>query len=334
MSKLKRPSTAWIDNAVKSVLTFGKKNATSLMTGGGIILGWAAVYVFWKQSKDAEKAIQHEEEKLSEEKGEPTKLPAKEKFIIYLQYCWLSALMGLGSTGLSLYSHKLDLDEIAKVYMLSQFYKDKSEETKEENKRLKQEIKPKKLQEVEDEILEKQYPKEEIVSSMENVPGEGNTLFIDKTTKKKFRGDIVKVTKGIMKADEYLRSTRRDMVLKDFNSRKEDPYFSSNGPLYNKDPYSSEIVDSDEFSHMYTAMSLDEFLEYIGEIQDTEGSYAPGLCELLEFRCYCSGYPALEPSEIMHYKSYTDPESGIPAVCFLDYTDLLSGSSNLLDRGQ
>lgn len=332
MSKLKRPSTAWIENAVKSVLTFGKKNATSLMTGGGIVLGWAAVYVFWKQSKEAERAIQHEEEKLSEEKGEPVKLETKEKIVIYLQYCWLSALMGLGSTGLSLYSHKLDLDEITKVYMLSQFYKDKSEETSAENKKLKEAIKPKKLQEVEDEILEEQYPKEEIVKCMDKVPGQGSTLFIDKTTKRKFRGDIVSVTKGIMKADECLRSTRKEKVIKELTRNKEDPFFSSNGPVYNKDPYSDEIVDADEFANVYSAMSLDEFLEYIGEIVDTEGNYAPGLCELLEFRCYCSGYPTLEPSEIMHYKNYTDPESGIPAVCFLDYTELLNGSSSLLER--
>ena len=325
MSKPKSFNMQWLNNAVKSVITFGKKNATSLMTGGGIILGWAAVYVFWKESRDAEKAIEHEEKKLTEQKGEPVKLQTKEKIMIYLQYCWLSALMGLGSTGLSLYSHKLDLDEIAKVYMLSQFYKDKSENTKIENERLKEEIKPKKLQEVEDEILEQQYPKDDIVKCMNTVPGQGTTLFIDLTTKQKFRGDIVKVTKGIMMADDDLKNDRLEAVRKELKS----PYFSSDVPFSSD---IEELADSDEMTHICSEMTVSRFLEYIGEITDTEGGYSPGFGELLVFkRDFCKGH-LLDPNQILRYKKYEDPETGIPAVCFIDYADLLSASSELLER--
>lgn len=326
MSKLKSFNMEWLNNAVKSVITFGKKNATSLMTGGGIILGWTAVYVFWKESRDAEKAIEYQEKKLSEEKGEPTKLQTKEKFVIYLQYCWLSALMGLGSTGLSLYSHKLDLDEIAKVYMLSQFYKDKSETTKMENDRLKEEVKPKKLQEVEDEILEKQYPKDEIVKAMNNIPGKGATLFIDKTTKRKFKGDIVEVTKGIMRADEELKRGRKNKLQRLLNS----PFYASDG--VHGSLMSDEAFDADEFSEEYSSMSLNDFLDFIGESEYTDMSGEAGIGELLELRCYFCNGTTLEPSRIMHYKNYIDPESGIPAVCFLDYTELLNSSSELLER--
>ena len=40
-----------------SSIAFGKKNAPAIMTGGGILLFWGAGYLFWKESRKAEKAI-------------------------------------------------------------------------------------------------------------------------------------------------------------------------------------------------------------------------------------------------------------------------------------
>lgn len=314
MSKLKRPNTAWIENTVKSVLTFGKKNATSLMTGGGIILGWAAVYVFWKQSKDAEKAIQYEEKKRSEEKGEPVELEKKEKFIFYLQYCWVSLLMGLGSTGLSLYSHKLDLDEIAKAYMLSQFYKGKNDDNEKLVEKLKEEIKPKKLEEIENETV-----KEKIEQELNNgnpiiATGKGNTLFVSDYGGIKFRSSITEVNKGLYRFKTWLRDKRTAELKRQFAKQMADPFFASDNPYPNPD-------DMD----IYSSADVDDFFECFG-LRGTK------LGTLLEFRDY--GYDDyLSDDDVLKYtKDVVDPDTGEPVVCYIMIEQFLRPTNELMER--
>ena len=81
---------------------------------------------------------------------------------------------------------------------------------------------------------------------------------------------------------------------------------------------------------IYSSERLDIFLEDIGEADDViEDS---GLGDLLEFRCYSDESDLLRPKEILKYKQYLDPESGVPKVCFLDYREYLAPSSELLER--
>ena len=74
-----------------TVLASGKKNAPTLMTGGSIILGWTAAYIFWKQGRKAEKKIEAEELYLNRDLDadapldQRQKLPTREKLSIYLQ---------------------------------------------------------------------------------------------------------------------------------------------------------------------------------------------------------------------------------------------------------
>ena len=308
MSKLKRPNTAWIENTVKSVLTFGKKNATNLMTGGGIVLGWAAVYVFWKQSKNAEKAIEYEEKKRSEAKGEPVELEKKEKFIYYLQYCWVSLLMGLGSTGLSLYSHKLDLDEIAKAYMLSQFYKNKNDDNEKMIEKLKEEVKPKKLEEIENETV-----KEKIEEKLNNgkpivATGKGNTLFVSDYGDVKFRSSIMEVNKGLYRFKSWLRD-KRDSELK---KRFADPFYASDNP------YPDDL-------DIYSSADADEFFECLGIMGTKLGT-------LLEFRDY--GYrDYLNDEDVLKYtKDVVDPDTGEPTICYITIEHLLRPTNELIER--
>ena len=54
---MKKLNFSWLQKFFNSTIAFGSKNAPTIMTGGSIVLGWTAVYVFWKQSKKAEEEI-------------------------------------------------------------------------------------------------------------------------------------------------------------------------------------------------------------------------------------------------------------------------------------
>ena len=312
-------------------MSFGRKNATTLMTGGGVLLGWSAVYIFWKESKKAEEKIRYEEEQKEE------KLPTKEKVAIYLQYCWLSCLMGLASTGLCLWSHKLSMDEIAKWYMVSQFMENKVADKDKLIEKLKEEVPDKKIHELENDILEEEYPREEIIEEIMSSRGEpGQVLFIDKVTHNKFRADILDVTDGIMEFNKKLKDKRGKDITKQTKKAiadrlTKDPFFSSDKP-YNQiiDLDDLKVIDEEDYPEIYSALDLDEFLRSIGEL-DADDYEETALSDLLEFRYYGGG-DLIKPTQILKYKEYVDPNSGMPVVCFIDYGELLSPSSELLER--
>lgn len=322
---------AWFESAFQSGLAFGKRNASSFMTGGGILAGWFGVYLFWKESKKAEAMIRDEEYKRNvgaADESEIKELTKKEKFMIYASYCWPSALVGLLSTGLSLYSHKMDMNEIAKAYMVSQFFQDKSKKQGEMIDKLKAEIPDKKIHDLENDIIEEEYPDEEVMDYLMNTRDEdiGKTLFIDRVTHAKFRADIIEVTDGIANINAILKRRRRKEVKKLMSS----PYYASDNVYNINDDNEDELGDQfDNFNDAYSSVGLDVFLDAIGETNND--GIETRLDELLEFRYYGGGDP-IKAKNILYYKQYTDPDSGIPAVCFIDYTEFLSPTFELIER--
>ena len=308
---------SWLEKAVKGTIAFGRKNAPALMTGGSIALGWTAAYLFWKESRNADAKIKSEEEKQGEE------LSVKEKFIIYLQYCWLSLVLGLGSTGLTIGAHKLELERIAEMYMLTQFLEDKNEKQGKMLDKLKEEVGEKKVQEIEDDILDEDYSRDEIIDSYINGGVEGGTLFIDNVTHNKWRGDILDVTSGIAETNQVLKDKRKRMIKR----KLADPFYSNSDS-----PFGSGDIDDDRFDQdIYSSVDLSVFLKNIGEISGSHDEEVR-LSELLEFRYYGGGGDLLKGKEILKYKQFEDPSTGFPAVCYVDYTEFLSPSSELMER--
>ena len=313
ISKLK----AFAATAVAS----GKKNAPTLMTGGSIILGWVGVYIFWKQGKKAEKRIEYEEGKLNEvpddgEEHEYQELPKMDKISIYLQYCWMALLCGLGSTGLAIGADRLNFSRLAEMALMVGFLNDKDGKQKALIEKLKAEVGDKKFVEMKDELREEEYPKDEIMKEVLSEPANGKTLFIDQVTGQKFRASILDVTNGIAEFNEQLKDRRKDAI----KARMGDAFYVSSDL-----PWS---LDESAFSDLYSSMDLEVFLKCIGELV---GKNEARLGDLLEFRYYGGGDP-VKANQILEYKNYVDPNSGFPVVCYIDYSELLAPSSELIER--
>lgn len=308
MSKL-NTSLEKLEAFGKGLLAFGHKNATTLMTGGGIILGWVGVYVFWKEGKKAEEKIRAEEEKLKETKSEQTTLPTKDKLTIYLQYCWLALVLGLGSTALSLYSQKLNLDEIAKYALIAQLYKGKNEEL--EAQILKEKDGEKKLQKLKQSVYKDKYPVDEMEKDLNDIPGEGRTLFIDTTTGARWKGDITEMTNHIAEFNDLLKSQWEKQAKRKLG----DAFYVHDGPF----PDDLDI---------YVSEDLSVFLEAIGELKYGNDVR---IGDLLEFRYYGGG-DLLKPKQILDYEKFKDPNTGVPALCYVAYDDLAAPTNELIER--
>lgn len=304
-----------LEGMAKSVLTFGRKNAPSLMVGGSIVMGWSAVYVFWKQSKKAELKIAAEEEKLKGETmlDEVVVLPKKDKAIIYLQYCWLSLVMGIASSGLAIGAHKIDLSRLAEVYVMTQFLEKKNGDQAELIDRLKAELGGKKTEKVENEIFEEKHPQEQVKSEFDNLEGSGRTMFIDKCNfEHKFKGDIEDMRDAIYKAEQILEDRlerKAKRILGDaFYSAKDSPY-----------------PDMDIFAEM----PLVEFLQIIGELDRYSDDCTLGNCNVIRIRY---GGERLDPNVIMDFKRYRDPQTGVPQICYLNYERYLRPSDEFVEN--
>lgn len=307
-----------------SALAFSKKNAPSIMTGGSIILGWTAAYIFWKQSKKAEAKIRAEEEKLNENTEEHESLSVKDKGIIYLQYCWMALVLGLGSTGLAIGANKINLDRLAEMYVLTQFLSNKDEKNKDLIEKLKGEVNKKTVDKIENEIRDSKFSDEEIKTELKQMKdnGETTTLFLDLVTGKKFRSNMFDVREGVYHFNEELKKARTDIVIEKING----PYYVSDAPWKEK---LDEILESDEFSCVYSSCNLSDFLSFIGENTDYESAK---LADTLEFRYYGGNCDVIEWSSVFKFKKFEDPETGVPAVCYIDYYDFLYPSNELMDR--
>lgn len=313
ISKLK----AFAATAVAS----GKKNAPTLMTGGSIILGWVGVYIFWKQGKKAEKRIEYEEGKLNEvpddgEEHEYQELPKMDKVSIYLQYCWMALLCGLGSTGLAIGADRLNFSRLAEMALMVGFLNDKDGKQKALIEKLKAEVGDKKFVEMKDELREEEYPKDEIMKEVLSEPANGKTLFIDQVTGQRFRASILDITNGIAEFNERLKDRRKDAI----KARMGDAFYVSSDLPWG--------LDESAFSDLYSSMDLEVFLKCIGELV---GKNEARLGDLLEFRYYGGGDP-VKANQILEYKNYVDPNSGFPVVCYIDYSELLAPSSELIER--
>lgn len=324
-----------------SVLASGKKNAPTLMTAGSIILGWVGVYIFWKESKKAEQKIQFEEELMNADQDadvppeEIRTLPIKDKFIIYLQYCWLSALFGLGSTALAIGANRISLSRLAEMALLTQFMTDRNEKQNELIDKLKEELPEKKVRTIEQEIFHEDADEEAIIEQMKKMVKDGDTrtLFIDQFTGQRFVNDILSVTNGIEQFNDQLlkkRTVAIKMEAKHFRNEKCDPFYaSSDDPWWNDDLTEEQLRGLDS---IYSTFDVSEFLYCIGEINRTDKIR---LGELMEFRCFGED-SAVKQASILKYdksfKKFFGSGEEVPEVCVIDYCDLLYPSHELVER--
>ena len=314
MMNFNKPNLSWLEKGVAGLVAFGKKNKTSIMTGGGVFLGWFSVWLFWKESKKAEEIIRKTEERLTAEarehnpNAEPIKLSFKEKFLIYAGCCWPSAVGGILSTGLTIGAHKISMDDLGKAYVVSQFFRDQTEEKDKEIEKLKGELPEKKVKKIENELHAEKFPEDKLCAGYVEETGHGNTLFIEELTGARFRSSITEVTKVLYQFKDKLGTMRKSQLEKRFK----DAFYASDSP------YPDDMT-------VYSSLGLDVLLRDLGYRQKND------LGEVLEFRDY--GYADfLSPKLVMDYKNYVDPDTGEPAVCFLHIKDFISPTYELIER--
>jgi len=336
-----------------AALAAGKQNAPSLMTAGSIICGWGAVYLFWKQSRKAEKKIENEEERLNADLDSDTplsdlrRLSKKDKIIIYLEYCWTSLILGIGSTALAIGSTKLSMDRLAKMMLVTQFMSNREEDSQKLIKKLKNEIPDKKVVELENEVYREKLDEEEIVKKMREMmeSGDTGTLFVDYHTGRNFSSPALSVSTGIENANETLLQRRNDairqevkMTLDEYKKDASDPFFvSSDTPWHTseKDSVSVEELENliEQTYDIYSTLDLSDFIYLIGERSSPASA---SLGELLEFRCFKNTIPIKE-KEILHYdtyykKKYFSQDENPPEVCIIDYEPLMYPTYELSER--
>lgn len=318
-----------------SAFAFGKRNAPSIMTGGGILIGWIAAYIFWKQGKKAEEKIREEEAALNVNipETEPEKhveLPKRDKAAIYLRYCWMALALGLGSSGLTIWAHKIDLSRLAEMYMVTQFLEKKNEDQNKMMEKLKEEIGEKRIHELENDIIEEEYPDEELRRDVLSLKDDyGTTLFSDKTLfGMKFRNNIENVTDGIIKFNEMMEKKLKKAVEKELRN-----YKSNSLEEKLKDPmYVSEMPYSDVSPYPDTPVFVEEPVETLHKCigHELDPSY---IGERLVIRYYSHG-ARINPydSQYMKYKNFVDPKTGIAQFCELNYSDFVLPSIDFEDR--
>lgn len=341
-----------------AVLASGKKNAPTLMTGGSIVIGWTAVYLFWKQSRNAEKAIANQEFALnaSEDADRPldqiVELSRKEKFVIYLQYCWSSGVMGLISSLLAIGANQLNLSRIAEMALLTQMMSDKDLKQSKVIEKLKEALPNKEVEKIELDTCAEGVNEDAIRAKLKEMieKGDTRTLFIDV-----FNDHDMKplpqetVTNGIedfnvmvlkrkaSKLNEKLYSLRigsddDDDSDSPFYSEDDSPSSKSKGPWWLNNVKKLSPVEIDLINSVWASGSLSEFLYYIGFI-DSPKSDRRG--ELLEFRCTSDDVPIHQRDILRYetkYKGIFGPDVVVPTVCYIDYTDLLMPTAELFER--
>ena len=331
-----------VKNFFGSLVGFGKENAPAIMTGGSIILGWTAVYIFWKQGKKAQHTIDVREAEMNSVvadgenvlgrlKRPEEQLPKSEKVSIYLSYCWLALALGLLSTGFAVWGQKISLDKLGMAYMTTQFFKDKNDKLEKNVKA--QEGGEKQYEEMKRKQHREEYPPEEIYAKLDSIPGEGRTVFIDTNTGASWKWDMKPMIDAIADSnatmkreydaavEEKRRSKRKTFGNGPFDVRGEEPYTSDSSPYF----------DDSDYENIHSTLPLDKFLFKIGEIKH------PKLIRCGEILCfnYYGGYKdgqLLRPKDILDCENYMDPTTGVPALCYVDYVDYLSPTYELLER--
>ena len=335
-----------------TAIASGKKNAPTIMTAGSVALGWTGVYFFWKESKKADQKIEAEEERLGE------KLPFKEKLLIYAEYCWPSAAMGITSTCLAVAAERIDASRIAELALMTQVISDKSEKQQTLINKFKEEIPEKKVREIQQDIYHEEEDEEEIVNELKMMIAEGDTraLIKDRYTGKLFKRDITKVVQGIDEFNTQLRKRRSSAMRREFERHKDsikqfakdnsllsDPFFAASDPWTNKEvqerlqkseAYTNSEVENliCEIEDVYSTGDVADFLYSIGE---TCRPNCTGLGEVLEFRCF-GDEPAV-PQSILKYdttyrKKYFDNDPNVPQYCVMDYLEYAYPTHEFVER--
>ena len=319
---------------ISGMLASGKHYAPDILTGGGIILGWVGVYFFWKQSKKAEKRIAEEEAKLNaDENGEPLDIPEeekqslskKDKLCIYLQYCYVSLLMGLASTGLNIWANRIQASRLVEMAMLTKFMSEKDDEKKEYVKELEKETGKKKVQAIKSDIRCAQFSDADIVQRLKEKMAEGDMtpLVLDRCTGNAFSATVMDIAKAFRELNETLRTELEN----ELRGKLTDPFVVLDNPPWD-----------DAFDDVYTSLSLDTFLYRLGETNKQAGCR---LGELLEFRYYRSngGSDLLDYSdpdvfgyETRYKELYFSEDEQVPDVIYIDYTDFLKPSFEAVER--
>ena len=331
-----------------TLLTMGKQNAPTLMTGGSVILGWTAVYFFWRDSRKADKKIEYEEFKINgnlDADAPPEakqQLSKKDKFIIYLQYCWISLVLGIGSSALAIGANSINLSRLAEMALLTQFMDKRNGEQNILVDKLKEELPNKTVYDITHEMYHETADTDAIVAKLKEMIAKGDkrTLFVDSVNRKMWPDDILHVTNGIASFNEMLqkkRTRKMEESMANYQTKLEESVDSLTDPFYVNDgsPWWKGDADPRKIETIMgiTAVGdLSDFLYSIGEISSPKEDK---LGELLEFRCF-GGEAAVPASEILNfdtdYRMYFDKNEQVPEVCFVDYKHLLYPSYELIER--
>lgn len=333
----------------KEILSKGwmlsKRNAPILMTGSSIAIGWFAVYLFWEQSRKAEKRIAYDKKVLNEEKGidpesrDAVDVPKKEKFTTYLGYCWPSLTLGLASTGLAIAGQKISMDRLKDAYLMTQFLTQKNEKQEKLGSGVKEQLGEKKTKLVQRKVFDEDFSEEEIIEAWQKPGAEGNIVVLDHTMHIAKRMSVDDFNKGLYKANDILLTRYRD-VEKRYVDKKDKA--SSAFYVQGDFSYISAVAEEEaRDENIYSSIDLAEFLQCFGLIPgDTFGAR---IGEINEIRCFDAKHNPLTVEGIV--KDYQhrednlfyieDPETGeIRKVMIYDmeYIEYLCPTSEFLER--
>lgn len=316
---------------------FGKRNAPILMTGSSIAIGWFAVWMFWKESKKADAKIAYEERKLAEEENsnKPVELPKKEKFIIYLEYCWMSLALGVTSTGLAIAGQKLSMDRLAEMYVMTQFLSEKADKKEKLAEKFKAELSPKKIDAIEREALSEDFTEEEIMEAWNRKGAAGNIVVLDHVLHSAKRMSMDELDKGIYKANDILR-TRLDELKRKYLPDYDDDSKNPKSPFYVNDgsPFTQFEEDVAFYTDLHSSLDLSEFLKCIGMIVNDKFGIRIG--EINEFRFYGGKNPIPKNQICKKFREFLieqgDEDPVQAMIIDLDYTEYLCPTAELTER--
>lgn len=317
-------------------LAFGKKNAPLLMTGSSIAIGWFAVYLFWLESKKADARIAYKERELTEKENSevPLVLPKKEKIAIYLEYCWMSLVLGVASSGLAIAGQKISMDRLTEMYVMTKFLSDKTEKQEKLNEKLKEELNPKKIDKIEREVLSDDFTEEEIMEAWNKKDAKGNLIVLDHVMHAAKRMDMDDLDKGIYQANDILRQRLEALKAKYVS---DDDSKNPKSPFYVNDCRFTNLEDDASFyTDLHSSLDLAEFLKCIGMVADDNFGIRIG--EINEFRFYGGrGNPIPKNQVCKKFREfYIDDENHGEykqvMLVDLDYIEYLCPTNELLER--
>lgn len=332
-------------NILKQSAIFGKKNAPILLTGSSIAIGWFAVYLFWKESRNAEIRIAYDRKVLNEQNGidpesrEALDIPKKEKIVTYLGYCWMSLVLGIASSGLAIAGQKVSLDRLAEAYVMMQFFSDKSDKNEKIADKMSEMLGEKKAESAKQQVREEEFTDEEIWNAWKKAGGKGNTLVEDHVMHYIKKMDLGDLEAGVMKANDELRrryAIEKEKRLKLVKKKRESDPFYVNGDVSFINALRNSDEDNAYFGDLYAELDLGDFLKFIGLVPDDSVDIRIG--ELLKFNYYGppengdKDYNPIRWSQIHKNYNHTLPNGETITITILDYLHLLSPTYELMER--